>query len=298
MSKMVAIACLFLSMTAYAGYDEGLSAYNKKDFATALKEMEPLASQGNAFAQKILGNMYADGHGVPQDYKEAVKWYRLAADQGYALAQYNLGIMYSYGRGVPQDYKEATKWYRLAADQGDADAQYNLGIMQYNLGIMYSYGHGVPQDHEEAAKWFKEAVKWLRLAADQSDSDAQGLVDKAKKQLSIIEAQEAQEAKQAEESARQVAINEKEAARLEAIRKKEEAKNNADFRKIVIAFRRNVNAGDDSHCGLVIEVKRPLVKIQTMVGEHWLKIVQTYPAGMASCNFINGVYQDPLGLPL
>ena len=33
------------------------------------------AEQGNADAQFILGYMYANGKGVPQDYKTALKWY-------------------------------------------------------------------------------------------------------------------------------------------------------------------------------------------------------------------------------
>jgi len=159
MSKMVVTACLLLSMAAYAGFDEGLAAYKKKDYATALKEWEPLASQGNAVAQTVIGVMYDLGQGAPQDYKEAVKWYRLAADQGNANAQNSLGMKYVNGQGVPQDYKEAVKWYRLAADQGNANAQ-------TNLGAMYDNGHGVPQD-------YKEAVKWYRLAADQGNADAQ-----------------------------------------------------------------------------------------------------------------------------
>ena len=82
--------------------------------------------------------MYANGKGIPQDYREALKWYRLAADQGDADAQLNLGGMYARGEGVPQDYREALKWYRLAADQGHADAQSNLGGMYYE-------GRGVPR---------------------------------------------------------------------------------------------------------------------------------------------------------
>jgi TPR repeat protein len=31
--------------------------------------------------------IYANGHGVPADYKEAVKWYQMAADQGHIAAQ-------------------------------------------------------------------------------------------------------------------------------------------------------------------------------------------------------------------
>ena len=48
-------------------------------------------------AQSNLGGMYAEGRGIPQDFKEAVKWYRRAADQGLSTAQFNLGVTYEMG---------------------------------------------------------------------------------------------------------------------------------------------------------------------------------------------------------
>jgi len=48
--------------------------------------------------------MYDNGLGVPQDYKESVKLYRLSAEQGHASAQINLGNMYAEGQGVLQNY--------------------------------------------------------------------------------------------------------------------------------------------------------------------------------------------------
>ncbi len=143
-----------------AYFQKGLGAYNKGDFATALREWTPLAEQGNAGAQFNLGWMYKYGKGVPQDDKTAVKWYKLAAEQGNADAQNHLGLMYNNGQGVPQDYKTAVKWYSLSAEQGDAPAQ-------YNLGLMYATGQGVPQD-------YKTAVKWYKLAAEQGNAIAQG----------------------------------------------------------------------------------------------------------------------------
>tara|TARA_R110002126_G_scaffold250710_1_gene393570 strand:+ start:91 stop:684 length:594 start_codon:yes stop_codon:yes gene_type:complete len=129
-----------------ADFQKGLTAYESGDFATALREWEPLAKQGNADAQSNLGFMYRDGDGVPQDYKTALKWYKLAAEQGDADAQNNLGFMYNEGHGVPQDYKTAVKWYRLAAEQGDADAQ-------SILGAMYAIGQGVIRDYVYAHMW-------------------------------------------------------------------------------------------------------------------------------------------------
>ncbi len=108
---------LGLTAPAWAGFDEGVAAHKRGDYATALREWRPLAKQGNAKAQHNLGVIYDKGRGVPQDDAEAVKWYRKAAEQGVADAQYNLGVMYDNGRGVPQDYAQAHMWYNLAASK-------------------------------------------------------------------------------------------------------------------------------------------------------------------------------------
>ena len=82
------------------------------DYVDSLKNR---AAQGEAKAQTILGLMYYEGRGVPQDYVQAHKWFNLAAAQGYANAQFLLGAMYERGEGVPQDYVQAHKWFNLAA---------------------------------------------------------------------------------------------------------------------------------------------------------------------------------------
>ena len=91
---LLALTFLFLfsgSSVVFADdLQDGLDAYDRKDFKTAYKLWLPLAEQGNAKAQINLGFMYANGLGVLQDYKEAAKWYRLSAEQGLAEAQYNL----------------------------------------------------------------------------------------------------------------------------------------------------------------------------------------------------------------
>ncbi len=112
----LAVALLIaLATPSQADFREGLAAYLRGDYATALQEFKPLAEQGLAVAQNNLGIMYDTGRGVPQDYAEAVKWYRRAAEQGQASAQLNLGAIYHEGQGVPQDYVQAHMWYTLAA---------------------------------------------------------------------------------------------------------------------------------------------------------------------------------------
>ncbi len=105
-----------------SSYQEGMDAYERGDYDTALKEFLPLAEQGYPLAQATLGLMYAEGEGVAQDYQEAVRWSRLAAEQGHASGQFSLGAMYIAGQGVPKDYVLAHMWVNLAAGQGNEKA--------------------------------------------------------------------------------------------------------------------------------------------------------------------------------
>ncbi len=108
---------LGLTAPAWAGWVEALAAYQRGDYATALRELRPLAEQGDAGAQNQLGIMYSLAQGVPQDYAKALQWWRKAAGQGFARAQFNLGYMYDKGYGVPQDYVQAHMWFDLAASR-------------------------------------------------------------------------------------------------------------------------------------------------------------------------------------
>ena len=152
LGRVVVLLALLWTGLAHAGpFEDGAAALGKGDYATALRVWKPLAEQGHAEAQAILGLMYGKGWGVPQDDAEAVKWYRRAAEQGLVQAQSALGDNYREGQGVSQDYAEAVKWYRRAAEQGHAKAQ-------VNLGVMYHHGQGVPQDYVQAHKWFNLAA--------------------------------------------------------------------------------------------------------------------------------------------
>jgi uncharacterized protein len=157
MRKLLGALIIGLLQTASDGnvsadpLEDGIAAYQRGDFATALRLFQPLAEQGDASAQSNLGVMYEQGRGVAQNYREAMRWFRIAAMQGDASAQSNLGVMYFKGQGIAQDFREAMKWYRLGAGQGNAEAH-------FNLGVMYEQGRGVPQDLLRAHMWFNLAV--------------------------------------------------------------------------------------------------------------------------------------------
>ena len=134
-----------------SNFQDGAHAWLAGHSTAAFAILKPLATQGNAVAQYLLGLMYAHGQGVPRDYAQARAWYRKAAAQGEAEAQLDLGWMYAHGQGVPRDYARARAWYRKAAAQGEA-------VAQTSLGLMYGYGQGVPRDWAQARAWWSKAA--------------------------------------------------------------------------------------------------------------------------------------------
>lgn len=162
---LVAVLIGFVAL-AHAGFDDGKAAYKKGDYAEAYKELKPLAQQGNAEAQFLLGDsgmLYASwlatsGYKgtelkakLKEHSEEEAYWLRRAAEQGHAKAQCLLGEMYSAGQGVPRDTAEAERWFRKAADQGYTNAQVDLGNL-YKKRLH-------PADSIEAVKWYRKAAE-------------------------------------------------------------------------------------------------------------------------------------------
>src|SRR6266567_1931866 len=129
-SLAAAVACLAASLcawTANAGtadddFRSGLAAYNRGDYATALKLWRPLAERQEPRSEAGIGFMYHRGLGVAVDDREAAVWLRRAAEHGQAEGQLMLGILFFYGQGVPRSYVLAYAWCELAEINGNADA--------------------------------------------------------------------------------------------------------------------------------------------------------------------------------
>jgi Caspase domain/Sel1 repeat len=90
-------------------------AFDRANYATALKVWLPLAEQGDLNAQTYVGEIFEKGLGLPPDYQAAAQWYRKAAERGYSRAALNLGSLYERGLGVPKDPSQALNWYRRAS---------------------------------------------------------------------------------------------------------------------------------------------------------------------------------------
>jgi TPR repeat protein len=154
LSVSLSLLLLAAAFPAAAGpLEDGLAAYNAKDFDKAVQLLQPLAEKSNsAPAQEKIGRMYHRGKGLPQDAGKAAEWYLKAAQQGDAAAAARLGSMYRVGEGVPRDANQAAKWYALGASRGNALAQVGLGFMSME-------GIGVPSDFKAAASWFSKATE-------------------------------------------------------------------------------------------------------------------------------------------
>jgi hypothetical protein len=72
-----------------------------------------------------------------------------------------------------------------------------------------------------------------------------------------------------------------------------EQKAKKEQQKHLIGFRKNLKSGDDSHCGLIIDVKANIVLVQTMSGQLWIKKQDVYPPNQEQCRFMNGEYVPP-----
>jgi hypothetical protein len=167
--KKYLLFVITLSVTTIckADFNEGVEAYNRGDYTTALKKWEAVAEQSsinNNFewhpklsqhvpdSQYAVALLYWQGKGVNQDYKKAEKWLTLAATAGHSEAQLKLAYLLMMGLTGTENYIDAKQWLEKSANQGNVDAQ-------YNLAMLYFKGLGVKQDHEEAKKWLAGPVK-------------------------------------------------------------------------------------------------------------------------------------------
>jgi TPR repeat protein len=157
MKKFAALILCLLVSNSHSSTENDCDKLNTINKKKAYEICLPLAINGNANAQFIIGSMY-DRYGLDgkrDNYEEAMKWYKLAANQGLIKAQITVGSIYQAGYSIEQDSSEALKWYLKAADKNNPEAQHNIGEMYCNYGLNgFSYN-------------FDEAVKWHLLAAKQ-----------------------------------------------------------------------------------------------------------------------------------
>jgi hypothetical protein len=168
--------------------DMAYGAFQRGYFLTAFSlATDRVTNNADPRAMTLLGELYAEGLGVPQDDRRASEWYGLAAARGDSNAMFALAIFALNGRGGPRDRDASTRWLAAAAKLGHPLAAYDLALLyiegqmfpqdfsraaellrvaaqsgsadaQYALGTFYKTGRGVPQDAAQAAQWWAKAA--------------------------------------------------------------------------------------------------------------------------------------------
>jgi TPR repeat protein len=87
----ILMAAQAMGTVAVAGpWEDGIAAYNRGNYVPAIRLLRPLAEQGNAKAQNVLGVMFRKGEGVAKNPARAHMWFSFAAKRGEAGAKAEL----------------------------------------------------------------------------------------------------------------------------------------------------------------------------------------------------------------
>ena len=110
----------------FAADNRAMTAIRNHQFATALAILRPLGARGDLLAEYLLGAIYDNGKGVPENHPMALQWYQRSVAGGFSMSMRNLGTMYRNGEATGRpDYVQAYRWYSLAMAHfvpGEADA--------------------------------------------------------------------------------------------------------------------------------------------------------------------------------
>lgn len=93
-------------------FETALDAYRKEEYTVALPLFIELADAGHADGQHFLSNMYADGLGVPRDYRKSYSLLLKSAEQENKKSVAGLWYGYLNGIGCPKDEGKADFWYK------------------------------------------------------------------------------------------------------------------------------------------------------------------------------------------
>lgn len=148
---------------ALADVRDGVEAWARGEFESAVAQWRTPAEGGDADAQFNLGQAYRFGRGVPMDLAQAENWYRRAAQQGHLRAEDNLGLTLFQLKA----YAEAFPLLEKSARRGDPRAQFVLGTALFNGDLI-------------AKDWTRAYALMLRASANGLGRATSQLADMAK----------------------------------------------------------------------------------------------------------------------
>lgn len=144
---------------------------------TAIEWFLLAAEQGHRDAQRVCGDMYYYGRGIPADKKKGVQWLTKAAEQGCDLCQGQLGYIYKDGSEYPADIEKAFYWSKKSAEQNNPDAQYNLAMLYRQKAQQRAESANLKTrldriTDREYRNCLDQSDKWLKQAAENGSKEA------------------------------------------------------------------------------------------------------------------------------
>lgn len=105
----------------------------KQLFEEFIRLIRKAANEGDAIAQRRLGQMLQYGDGILKNETEAVRWITRAAENGTAEAQFHLSRLYAYGWcGLRENASAEALWLSKASDANYPEALYIRGVKEAN----------------------------------------------------------------------------------------------------------------------------------------------------------------------
>lgn len=135
-------------------FDQGLKAFDAKDYKTSFYLLKPYAEGGNCLAQYVVGFSYQYGLYVTEDDSLARHWLQLAADQKQPNAMGPLAAnLMMHSKKSPDDMVYAYLWAMLAVEYSPSQ------MMTTTRYVIKSYLR--PDQLEKANKLIEEyKLKW------------------------------------------------------------------------------------------------------------------------------------------
>jgi hypothetical protein len=129
---LVALVLSLAAPLALAGPKEDTEQAEKEfargNLVLSMALWKKAAEAGYAPAQARYGDILDKA----EEDAQAVAWFRKAAAQGNAAGEYGLGDMYAKGEGVKQDFEQARSYITRAAEKGHLPAVLTMREMYKN----------------------------------------------------------------------------------------------------------------------------------------------------------------------
>ena len=139
LKNRILVLTFVLTITAFnsksfgQSLDKGILAGQNGDFEVALQEIQPLADQGDPEAQYVLGQLYYQGLGVPQNINKAFRLFRASAEKGVLSAQAAVAMSYLNGIGTTPDFGRGYLWLLIASNSGFSEMDEYLQKIEQDM---------------------------------------------------------------------------------------------------------------------------------------------------------------------